>query len=174
MRETTDELIGEIAGSVGKVEPLLGSAAIRSAIEATTQSDQELRRLARALRHDITILTGPAGSDCVANIEPLIRSVQQQGGTVIWTLPSGHTYVGTPGSAPLFPALAVPTGDLLDVAHFNSGLMPCVRRGGAVEGGEAEGVDKPAETAGVVTVFGEEVAQLGVDDWAGLAEELIA
>jgi hypothetical protein len=31
---------------------------------------------------------------------------------VIWTSPSGHTYVTTPGSALLFPALSVPTGEL--------------------------------------------------------------
>lgn len=46
-------------------------------------------------------------------------------------------------------------------------------QGGAYEAGEAEGVEEPAETA-VVTVFGEELAQLGVDDGAGLAEELFA
>jgi hypothetical protein len=34
------------------------------------------------------------------------------------------------------------------------------------EGGEAEGVDEPAETAVVVTVFGEKLAQLGVEDGA--------
>jgi len=33
-------------------------------------------------------------------------------GTVIWTMPSGHTYVTTPGSALLFPTLCAPTGDL--------------------------------------------------------------
>ena len=33
-------------------------------------------------------------------------------GTVIWTAPSGRTYVTTPGSALLFPSLAVSTGDL--------------------------------------------------------------
>ncbi len=33
-------------------------------------------------------------------------------GTVIWTLPSGRTYVTTPGSALLFPGLCVPTGEL--------------------------------------------------------------
>ena len=48
-----------------------------------------------------------------------------------------------------------------------------VIEGGMVEGGEAEGVEEPAETAGV-TVFGEELAKLGVNEWAGLAEELLA
>jgi hypothetical protein len=33
-------------------------------------------------------------------------------GTIIWTLPNGHTYVTTPGSALLFPGLCAPTGDL--------------------------------------------------------------
>lgn len=33
-------------------------------------------------------------------------------GTIIWTAPSGRTYVTTPGSALLFPSLAVSTGDL--------------------------------------------------------------
>jgi uncharacterized protein DUF222/HNH endonuclease len=33
-------------------------------------------------------------------------------GTVIWRSPSGHTYVTTPGSALLFPALCAPTGDI--------------------------------------------------------------
>jgi hypothetical protein len=33
-------------------------------------------------------------------------------GTVIWRSPSGHTYITTPGSALLFPALCAPTGDL--------------------------------------------------------------
>jgi hypothetical protein len=46
-------------------------------------------------------------------------------------------------------------------------------QGGVVEGGEAEGVEEPAETA-VVTVLGEELMHLGVDGWAGLTEELFA
>ena len=33
-------------------------------------------------------------------------------GTLIWTAPSQHTYVTTPGSALLFPALCAPTGEL--------------------------------------------------------------
>jgi hypothetical protein len=36
---------------------------------------------------------------------------QRVDGTVIWTLPDQHTYVTTPGSAPLFPSLCAPTGD---------------------------------------------------------------
>jgi hypothetical protein len=47
--------------------------------------------------------------------------------------------------------------------------------GGAVEeGGEVEGVAQPTEAAVVVPVFGEELAQLGVNGWAGLAEEFRA
>jgi hypothetical protein len=33
-------------------------------------------------------------------------------GTLIWTLPSGHTYITTPGSALLFPTLCAPTATL--------------------------------------------------------------
>jgi hypothetical protein len=40
------------------------------------------------------------------------RDRQLPDGTVIWTLPSGHTYVTTPGSALLFPVLCAPTGQL--------------------------------------------------------------
>ena len=40
------------------------------------------------------------------------RDRQLQDGTVIWTLPDGQTYITTPGSALLFPALMAPTGEL--------------------------------------------------------------
>jgi hypothetical protein len=33
-------------------------------------------------------------------------------GTIIWISPTGHTYTTTPGSAPLFPTLCLPTGEL--------------------------------------------------------------
>ncbi|TWS59591.1 hypothetical protein FRD72_21285, partial [Mycobacterium tuberculosis] len=39
------------------------------------------------------------------------RAQQLPDGTVIWTLPGDQTYVTTPGSALLFPALCTPTGD---------------------------------------------------------------
>jgi hypothetical protein len=39
------------------------------------------------------------------------RDTQVDDGTVIWTLPDGHTYVTTPCSALLFPSLSAPTGD---------------------------------------------------------------
>ena len=39
------------------------------------------------------------------------RDKQLPDRTVIWTLPDGHTYVTTPGSAPLFPSLWAPTGE---------------------------------------------------------------
>ena len=40
------------------------------------------------------------------------KDKQLPDGTVIWTSPSGRTHVTTPGSALLFPSLAVSTGDL--------------------------------------------------------------
>jgi hypothetical protein len=45
------------------------------------------------------------------------RDRQLADGTVIWTLPSGQVYVTSPGSAVLFPALTVPTGDVPDAAQ---------------------------------------------------------
>lgn len=40
------------------------------------------------------------------------RDQQLPDGTLIWTAPTGHIYVTTPGSALLFPSLCVPTGPL--------------------------------------------------------------
>lgn len=40
------------------------------------------------------------------------RDKQLPDGTVIWTLPGGDTYVTSPGSALLFPALCAPTGQV--------------------------------------------------------------
>ncbi|MEE6137862.1 HNH endonuclease signature motif containing protein [Mycobacterium sp. 050128] len=41
------------------------------------------------------------------------RDRQLPDGTVIWTSPSGRTYVTTPGSALLFPDLCAPTGEVV-------------------------------------------------------------
>jgi Domain of unknown function (DUF222) len=48
-------------------------------------------------------------------------------GTVIWTAPSGQTYVTTPGSALLFPALCTPTGELAPPKPTHTG-SPCTDR----------------------------------------------
>ena len=45
------------------------------------------------------------------------RDRQLQDGSVIWTLPDGQTYLTTPGSALLFPALMAPTGPLPPLAE---------------------------------------------------------
>ncbi|WP_214516009.1 hypothetical protein [Mycobacterium tuberculosis] len=42
------------------------------------------------------------------------RAQQLPDGTVIWTLPGDQTYVTTPGSALLFPALCTPPVTHLD------------------------------------------------------------
>jgi hypothetical protein len=54
---------------------------------------------------------------------------------VIWTLPPGQVYVTSPGSAALFPALTVPTGNLPDALQApdnrcgdRKALMPTRRR----------------------------------------------
>lgn len=56
---------------------------------------------------------------------------QEPDGTVIWTAPTGHTYVTKPGGALYFPQLAVPTGEL-DLPMWsptgNRGLMMPARR----------------------------------------------
>ena len=57
--------------------------AIRSAIKAASSQITSCAPVARTLRQDITILTGPAGSECVANIEPLVINIQQHGGTAV-------------------------------------------------------------------------------------------
>jgi hypothetical protein len=63
------------------------------------------------------------------------RDKQLADGTVIWTLPSGQVYVTSPGSAILFPALTVPTGDLPEPAPASeirrgerTAMMPTRRR----------------------------------------------
>jgi hypothetical protein len=68
------------------------------------------------------------------------RDKQLPDGTVIWTLPSGHTYVTTPGSAVLFPPLTVPTDELPSSVKSRSGscgnttaMMPTRRRTRAQE-----------------------------------------
>jgi Domain of unknown function (DUF222) len=62
--------------------------------------------------------THPSNLKCVCRKHHLLktfwgwRDKQLPDGTVIWSLPSGQTYVTSPGSAILFPALTAPTGDL--------------------------------------------------------------
>jgi hypothetical protein len=54
-------------------------------------------------------------------------------GTLVWTSPSGQTYVTTPGSALLFPSLCVPIGVSEPVPHRprcadRAAMMPRRRR----------------------------------------------
>jgi hypothetical protein len=54
-------------------------------------------------------------------------------GTLVWTSPSGQTYVTTPGSALLFPGLCLPTKVLEPVPHRprcadRAAMMPTRRR----------------------------------------------
>jgi Domain of unknown function (DUF222) len=85
--------------------------------------------------------THPSNLKCVCRKHHLLKTFwgwrdrQLSDGTVIWTLPSGQTYVTSPGSAILFPALTVPTGDLPEpVAKSNdhrgepTAMMPTRRR----------------------------------------------
>jgi uncharacterized protein DUF222 len=73
---------------------------------------------------DHTIPYGDGGAThasnlkCLCRIHHLVktfwgwRDQQLPDGTVIWTSPSGHTYVTTAGSALLFPSLCLPTREL--------------------------------------------------------------
>jgi len=61
------------------------------------------------------------------------RDQQLPDGTVIWTSPSGQTYITTPGCAVLFPTLGVPTGALDAIGNLRrsadrAAMMPRRRR----------------------------------------------
>jgi hypothetical protein len=62
--------------------------------------------------------THPSNLSCYCRTHHLLKTFwgwqarQLPDGTLIWTLPGGHTYLTTPGSAQLFPTLCVPTGPL--------------------------------------------------------------
>ena len=85
--------------------------------------------------------THPSNLKCLCRKHHLLKTFwgwrdrQLRDGTVIWSLPSGQTYVTSPGSAILFPALTVPTGDLPapaatsdDRCGERTAMMPSRRR----------------------------------------------
>ena len=80
MRETEHELRATIVEAVREVEPELKAATVRKIVEGLTSSKAELTRLARTLRRDASALVEGGGVDCAANIEPLIKAVQDAGG----------------------------------------------------------------------------------------------
>lgn len=76
---------------------------------------------------------------CLCRLHHLVKTFwgwsdqQLPDGTVIWTSPSRHTYVTTPGSALLFPQLCAPTGVLDAIPDrqrrtADPGMMPRRRR----------------------------------------------
>jgi Domain of unknown function (DUF222) len=71
---------------------------------------------------------------CLCRLHHLIKTFwgwsdqQLPDGVVIWTSPSGHTYVTTPGSALLFPGLCTPTGTLTPPDPARNRLR-CIDRG---------------------------------------------
>jgi len=79
VRATSSFLVEDIATAISKIEPDLSIGSILAAIATTTGDENELAKLVRVLRHDASVLTGPAGAKCVVNIEPLIRNLQQVG-----------------------------------------------------------------------------------------------
>ena len=79
------------------------------------------------------------------------RDQQLPDATVIWTSPSGHTYITTPGSALLFPNLCAPTGRLapadpgrprIDWCTDRAVMMPRRRRGRAQNRAQAVSTER--------------------------------
>lgn len=81
--------------------------------------------------------THPSNLKCLCRLHHLLktfwgwRDQQLPDGTLIWTLPDGHTYVTTPASALLFPSLCAPTGEppapeapRLECCGERSAMMP--------------------------------------------------
>lgn len=68
-------------------------------------------------------LTHASNLKCLCRLHHLLKTFwgwsdqQLPDATVIWTSPSGQTYVSTPGSALLFPSLCAPTGTLDSIPH---------------------------------------------------------
>ncbi|OBH03952.1 hypothetical protein A5696_06700 [Mycobacterium sp. E2699] len=67
---------------------------------------------------------------CLCRLHHLLKTfwgwqeTQLRDGTVIWTLPGGHTYLTTPGSALVFPSLCAPTRPL----HTLTRAQGCAER----------------------------------------------
>ncbi len=80
MRETDAELRAAIMEAVLEVEPQLKAAKVRKLVEDLLSSKADLTRLARTLRRDPSVRAGVGGGDIAANIEPLIKAVQDAGG----------------------------------------------------------------------------------------------
>ncbi|HET9874817.1 MAG TPA: HNH endonuclease signature motif containing protein, partial [Mycobacterium sp.] len=91
---------------------------------------------------DHTIAHADGGATHASNLKALCRrhhliktfwgwqDKQLPDGTLIWTAPTGHTYVTTPGSALLFPALCTPTGQLAPPDPER--VQPCTDRTAAM------------------------------------------
>lgn len=79
MRGNRSEFVTVIVTAVGAIEPHLSHDDVRTAIEGMGLSAAQLQRLSRTLRRDGSVLTGPGGSDCAADIEQLILCLRQLG-----------------------------------------------------------------------------------------------
>jgi hypothetical protein len=84
--------------------------------------------------------THPSNLKCLCRKHHLLKTFwaswhdeQRPDGTVVWTTPSGHTYVTRPGSRLLFPALCRPTAELPSATRDDRppgarGVMMPIRR----------------------------------------------
>jgi hypothetical protein len=74
--------------------------------------------LDHTIPHSLGGATHASNLKCLCRFHHLVKTFwgwrdrQLPDGTVIWTSPSGHTYVTAPGSALLFPDLCASTGDV--------------------------------------------------------------
>jgi Domain of unknown function (DUF222) len=96
---------------------------------------------------------------------------QRPDGTLVWTSPTGHTYVTKPGGALYFPALAIPTGTLSLPAwtppsrHHRGLMMPTRKRTRAQdrtariawERGINEAAWRPIRRPSSATLFGDKL-----------------
>jgi hypothetical protein len=78
----------------------------------------------------------PVGPTCASNLKCLCRKHhliktfgdwrdrQRPDGTIIWTAPSGQTYITHPGSRIPFPTLCRPTAPITQAAAASTGAEP--------------------------------------------------
>ncbi len=124
-------------------------------------------RPASAADLDHTIPYGRGGKTHASNLKCLCRlhhlvktfwgwrDRQLRDATVIWTAPSGDTYVTTPGSALLFPTLCAPTGALAagptpsdELCGERTAMMPTRRRTRAQNRAHAVAAERRANHRG--------------------------
>lgn len=86
VQETNAELVTAIVEAIVRIETRVDPLDIAAIVTNLPFSAADLRRLARTLRRDVSVLTIGGQSTCVATIEPLIAGIQDVGGRAV-TMP---------------------------------------------------------------------------------------